>query len=783
MSRTNAADALSPAGDDLRQLLYRFDQAWRSGTPPRIEEYLALLAAARTSGKDASRDFLNELVQLDLEYRWRLRQHLAPSRDPATAGASTDGPLLADYLQRYGDLGPPEQLSLELIGWEYRVRQRWGDRPGHTEYARRFPHRQPMLDETLAQVDAELAAEDAEPKGNFWPWKDTRPAPVVAGTSNQPRGPAHLAATNFPSIGALVDAIRQSHLLSAAQLEAITLDLQGRFREPRALASELLQRNWLTAFQVNQMLQGRGAELTLGPYILLERLGEGGAGHVFKARHQKVDRLVALKILRKELLSDSEVVGRFAREIQVVSRLNHPNVVRAHDAGPMGAVPYLAMEYVEGTNLGRLVKPGSPMPVQQACEYIRQAALGLQHAHEQGLVHRDIKPHNLILSLRDSLIKVADLGLARLSRPANDQATAMLTGGIQGTGSLTPQDAVMMGTADYMAPEQALDFHRADIRADIYSLGCTFYYLLTSQPPFPGGTLAEKVLKHQQAEPRGVEHYRKDVPPELVSVLRMMLAKRPADRFQTPVDVAQALADWLATGTTSLPCIDSPASWRRLHWFTRRLPFIGANSEQKAQQPVGEREIWQRFSGAMRRWPKRVLAATGGFLALLLVGLLLFISGVGRASPPVFLSDLHEEKINSRNQTPGKAFSKGGRWPDGRLLFNNGQHAAKGILLKTADFTGGDASVSYRLGKKYREFMTGVGVCDGPPMPHAVSFAVIGDGRILWKSRPLQKPGDRQDCPPTDIRNIEVLELWMLYPLGSEGMAVHSLWIDPQVRK
>ena len=204
-----------------------------------------------------------------------------------------------------------------------------------------------------------------------------------------------------------------------------------------------------------------------------------------------MNRVVALKVIRRESLADAEAVGRFYREIQVVSQLDHPNVVHAYDAGPVGATHFLAMEYVEGTDLGRLVKQSGPLPVAQACDYIRQAALGLQHAHERGLVHRDIKPHNLIMSLSDGLIKVADLGLARLSRTANEDLTAVLTSA-NTTGSLTPQNAVMMGTADYLAPEQALDFHKADIRADIYGLGCTFYYLLTGRPPFAGTTLAEK---------------------------------------------------------------------------------------------------------------------------------------------------------------------------------------------------------------------------------------------------------------------------------------------------
>src|SRR5205807_131413 len=188
------------------------------------------------------------------------------------------------------------------------------------------------------------------------------------------------------------------------------------------------------------------------------------------------------------------------REVRAVAQLSHPNVVTAFEVNQAGAKHFLAMELVDGIDLARLVQQSGPLPVEQSCEYIRQAALGLQHAHERGLVHRDIKPHNLIMSVRDGLIKVADLGLARLPRTMNADVTAALSG-VKGTGTLTPENAVLMGTADYLAPEQAQDFHGADIRADIYGLGCTFYYLLTGRPPFPAPTLVEKVLRHQQALP------------------------------------------------------------------------------------------------------------------------------------------------------------------------------------------------------------------------------------------------------------------------------------------
>jgi serine/threonine-protein kinase len=334
-----------------------------------------------------------------------------------------------------------------------------------------------------------------------------------------------------------LETLARFQLLAPAQLEELTggsLDLDAR-----RLARELVGRNWLTPFQVNLLLQGRGADLFLGPYTILERLGEGGAGQVFKARHQRMNRLVALKLIRRELVADAEVVARFLREIQVVSQLSHPNVVHAYDAGPVGPTYFLAMEYVEGIDLGRLVKANGPLPVATACDYVRQGALGLQHAHERGLVHRDIKPPNFLVAPGSGdgpgpgLVKLLDLGLARLQRRPDGDRTSVLT----------QAGPVMMGTPDYLAPEQALDFRGVDIRADIYGLGCTLYYLLTARPPFPGGSLAQKLLRHQQAEFVPVERFRTDVPASVTAVLRRMLAKHPDDRPQTPREVADALSD------------------------------------------------------------------------------------------------------------------------------------------------------------------------------------------------------------------------------------------------
>jgi serine/threonine protein kinase len=518
------------SNDITRQVLSRFEEAWHNpGPQPRIEEFVKSLAAAQPLSAAASRAILEELVQIDLECRWRPDTGAAKS-SAVGARFQCRQPRLDDYIACYPDLGPLPRLPVALIAEEYRVRQRWGDRPSHAEYAARFVQQWPNLRAALLETDEELAKEYAR-RANLG-----QPGGIAALLGNE----GMKSVSSIDSVATLVDQFRQYELLDAGQISELTSSTKTD-SEPRALAQQLIKRGWLTPYQVNQLFLGRGRDLLVGPYVVLERLGEGGAGQVFKARHKKMNRVVALKIIRKELLTDAEVVGRFHREVQVLSQLDHPNVVHAFDAAPAGPGHFLAMEHVEGTDLGRLVKQGGPMPVEQACAYIRQAALGLQHAHERGLVHRDIKPHNLIMSVRDGQVKVADLGLARLPRAGNTEFTAALNG-VAGAGTLTPANAVLMGTADYLAPEQALDFHRADIRADIYSLGCTFYYLLSGQPPFPGATLTEKLLRHQQAEPPPLDSLRHDLPAGLNEVLHKMLAKQPADRFQTPAEIVDALA-------------------------------------------------------------------------------------------------------------------------------------------------------------------------------------------------------------------------------------------------
>jgi WD40 repeat protein/tRNA A-37 threonylcarbamoyl transferase component Bud32 len=274
-------------------------------------------------------------------------------------------------------------------------------------------------------------------------------------------------------------------------------------------------------------------------YRVLGLLGSGGMGTVFKAEHQRMERLVALKVIRKELTAHAEAVERFHLEAKAAARLTHPNIVTAYDADQAGDVHFLVMEYVEGETLESLVQRCGPLRVAEACSYIRQAALGLQHAYERGMVHRDIKPANLLLSRAQSTqsadigaIKIADFGLARLASE-------------QPAGTLTPAGTVV-GTPDYIAPEQALQPQHADIRADIYSLGCTLYHLLAGRSPFPEGTALQKLMAHQQQRPPSLRALRGDVPAELVRVVERMMAKEPARRYQTPGDVAETLIPFAA---------------------------------------------------------------------------------------------------------------------------------------------------------------------------------------------------------------------------------------------
>jgi serine/threonine protein kinase len=309
-----------------------------------------------------------------------------------------------------------------------------------------------------------------------------------------------------------------------------------------------------TAVAMGQLRPGQ----MLGQYQIVEQLGSGGMGHVFKALHPAMQRTVALKVIAPELTQNAQARARFRREVRSAARLHHPNVVIAYDAAEAEGLWFLVMEYVPGTDAARLCKRHGRPPVALACEVVRQAALGLQHAHELGMVHRDIKPANLMVAWgrgrerepppdgwpNPPLVKILDFGLARLA--AGPEA-----GGSNAPSAVTRQGAVI-GTPEYMAPEQARDSRLADIRSDIYSLGCTLYALLAGQPPFVRPTAFETIALHMNQPPDPISQYCPVVPARLEQVVMRALAKEPADRYATPLELANALEPW-AKGIGMLP--------------------------------------------------------------------------------------------------------------------------------------------------------------------------------------------------------------------------------------
>jgi serine/threonine-protein kinase len=324
-----------------------------------------------------------------------------------------------------------------------------------------------------------------------------------------------------------VEAVRASGLLPAADLAAFAEAAARPDADPELLARDLVRRELLTPYQARRLWRGKTADLFLNQYVLLDKLGEGGMGEVFRARHARLGRDVALKVMHRDKLANPEAVKRFRREIRAAATLAHENVVAAFDADQSGDVHFFAMEFVDGTTLDRYVRDRGPLPVGEACHYVRQTALGLAHAHERGLTHRDIKPSNLLLS-KAGVIKISDLGLVLVDDP----------GGL-GASRIT-KEGLTVGTPDFLAPEQGRHPRAADGRADIYALGCTFYYLLTAEVPFPGGTPTEKMLCHVRdpvPDPR-----RDDLPATVKVILAKMTAKRPEDRYQAPGEVAAALA-------------------------------------------------------------------------------------------------------------------------------------------------------------------------------------------------------------------------------------------------
>ena len=334
------------------------------------------------------------------------------------------------------------------------------------------------------------------------------------------------------NVDTFLDLVRRSRLVEEDQLNAALSELKRLSGEqPPAdadrVANHLVEAGLLTRWQADRLLEGRHRGFFLGKYKLLSMLGAGGMSTVYLAEHVLMQRRVAIKVLPRQRVDDTSYLARFQREAQAAAALDHRNIVRAYDVDNEGDIHYLVMEYVEGRDLQQMVKQDGPLDPAIAAEYIRQAAEGLAHAHQSGLIHRDIKPANLLVDQRN-VVKVLDLGLALFA----DEGRASLT---------VAYDENVLGTADYLSPEQALNSHGVDARTDIYSLGCALYYLLTGHPPFPDGTLPQRLMAHQKSPPPDISLERPNVPPDLIEICNKMMAKKLDRRYQTAQEVADVL--------------------------------------------------------------------------------------------------------------------------------------------------------------------------------------------------------------------------------------------------
>ena len=343
----------------------------------------------------------------------------------------------------------------------------------------------------------------------------------------------------------LLPVIRNSGILSEKQLADIKSKvLHGDYpMESVSLAECLVRDNILTSYQAKRFLANRSQGLIVGRYIILDRIGSGSMGRVYKAHHVMMDRVVALKIISPEISSNERVVARFQREMKLVGRLDHPNVVRAYDADQIQKILYIVMEYVPGFSLGERLKKG-PIPALEMIGYGAQASQGLAHAHDQGIVHRDIKPSNMLLD-REGRIKILDLGLGVLMEADNSATFATA-------------DGIAVGTVDYMSPEQACG-RDVDGRSDLYGLGCAMYHLMTGKLPFPGTSPIERLGKRISGRHVPITEHLPELPSSFVRILDKMLAHKPHERFTSAAELADALQGLIRPKVKSIGSAGSSA--------------------------------------------------------------------------------------------------------------------------------------------------------------------------------------------------------------------------------
>jgi serine/threonine protein kinase len=336
-----------------------------------------------------------------------------------------------------------------------------------------------------------------------------------------------------PTVERFIKAILRSGLLARGLLQAALRDLpQERRNDPEAVSDHLVKSGKLSRFQALKLLQGQPAGLVIGPFHILAPIGKGGMGTVYLARDSRGEQLQALKVLTPKQARESErLLARFRREMEMCQRVAHPLIAWTCDVGVYRGIYYIAMEYIPGRSLYRIVTDGGPLEFSRAARLFGEIAVALDHAHHQGLIHRDLKPSNIQVTPNDHA-KLLDLGLAIMQ---GETCKAREVVGGQG---------YVVGTTDYISPEQIENAASVDPRSDIYALGSTLYYALTGRPPFPGGTVMEKFERHRREDPLPIEQINPSVPGGFARIVRRMMAKKPQDRFPTAHAVREELQAW-----------------------------------------------------------------------------------------------------------------------------------------------------------------------------------------------------------------------------------------------
>jgi formylglycine-generating enzyme required for sulfatase activity/tRNA A-37 threonylcarbamoyl transferase component Bud32 len=528
----------------------------------------------------------------------------------------------------------------------------------------------------------------------------------------------------------------------------------------------------------------------LGEYQLLAKLGMGGMGAVYKARQTRLKKIVALKVLPKERMTDPRAVTRFEREMEAVGQLAHPNIVQAYDAREIQGTSVLVMEYVDGKDLAQMVECLGRLPISDACEVVRQTALGLQYAHEHGLIHRDIKPSNLMLTILPSpvlgrgegVVKILDLGLALLGtdQPAGGELTSA---------------GQAVGTADYMAPEQVSDAHSVDSRADIYALGCTLYKVLTGSPPFSGPqykTAAEKLVGHLKETPPPVQRLRSEVSAELAAVIERMMAKSPTDRFATLAEVAAAIAPFAAgcdlagvsaqasaaaggavAGNQSPSATEPSAASAVVDTDATGLQVKAKTGERPA--PAAESAETQAYPRFRKPRRLRIALAAAALSAVVLLGVLIVIklrtsegTLVVEVDDPAATVQVLNEKKEVVIQRPGEKGSVtiGAAPGKGRLRL-----VKDGVVLFARDFSlvsGGTGTIDARLEKPHGQ----------EPVATPVARDEGADDK---QARERQAACARQLGVPVEITNSIGMKL-ALIPSGEFKMGSPAALIDVELR-